>query len=53
MRIRILFRIQFTTLMRIRTLIFYFDADPDVDTGHQNYSNPLFNGENVMPVQRI
>jgi hypothetical protein len=40
---------------RIHTSGFLFDADadPDVDPGHQNYADPDFNGENVMPVQKI
>ncbi len=68
MRIRILFRILFTTLMlpdhdfylmrtrkRIQTsgFLLYADADPDVDPGQQNYADTDFNGENVMSVQRI
>jgi hypothetical protein len=38
---------------RIQTSGFLFDADPDVDPVHKNYADPDFNGENVMPVQRI
>jgi hypothetical protein len=40
---------------RIHTSGFLFDADadPDVDPGLQNDADPNFNGEYVIPVQRI